>query len=198
MGTNVMQCVIAKDADQKAFLAELNDFVEHEDWEEGGCYPADKLHWHYETVYDTRADAERAIHDMETTWHLDHAVLFHDTDAVETKPTKQCETLEQRIATLKKQRDEYVSKNHADCRTSAYIGCPKCGSKIRREFLKGRDACPVCGGELRSDTVMKRITSYDARIADAKKQLAKLDRERSKRVSKKAPVKWLVQWSYHS
>ena len=197
MGHCINKTVIEKNANRKAFLRELDEYVSQADYEEGGCYPASQLTWHEDRIYDTREDAEEAIRRFDKGFYSDHAVLFRDTDAVAKTTTKQHDTIVKRIDTLSKQREEYVAANHADCRKSAYIGCPSCGSKLRREYLMGRDKCPVCGGELRSETVMGRIASYDARIKDAKKQLKALDRKHAKRVSEHAPVKWLVKWEYH-
>lgn len=197
MGHCINHTVLDKNANRKAFLCELDEYVSQADWEEGGCYPASQLTWHDDRVYDSREEAEEAIRRFDTGFYSDHAVLFRDTDATEKPHTKQHDTLAKRIETLSKQRDEYIAANHADCRKSAYIGCPTCGSKLRREYLMGRDKCPVCGGELRSETVMSRIASYDTRIKDAKKQLKALDRKQSKRASEHAPVKWLVKWEYH-
>ena len=79
--------------------------------------------------------------------------------------TKARIALEKRIATLKEKRQQYIEKNHVmTSRTSEYIGCSCCGSKLKRELLKS-DFCPLCKADLRSNTIQETIQRMDAKIA---------------------------------
>ena len=88
MGHCINKTVIEKNADRKAFLRELDEYVSQADYEEGGCYPASQLTWHEDRIYDTREDAEEAIRRFDKGFYSDHAVLFRDTDAVSKTTTK--------------------------------------------------------------------------------------------------------------
>lgn len=79
--------------------------------------------------------------------------------------TKARIALEKRIATLKEKRQQYIEKNHVvTSRTSEYIGCSCCGSKLKRELLKS-DFCPLCKADLRSNTIQETIQRMNAKIA---------------------------------
>lgn len=113
----------------------------------------------------------------------------------------------------------FATANHAVNRTSQYIGCRACNSKLNRERLADRlnaalagyiavngkdgdgylrlvlrrlDACPVCGADLRSESTMKRIEGYETRIDKADKAIEE-GRARIRRVAyNKTPTQWLV------
>lgn len=55
-------------------------------------------------------------------------------------------------------------------RTSEFIGCPKCGSKLKRIYLKST-YCPLCKADLRSKTVQDALQRYKTRINELKKKI---------------------------
>ena len=199
MGHVISYTVIAKGKTEKEdksnrckLLSEISNEAEHEDWEEGGGYETSQMHWHPDTMYKCREDAEDAIRELDNGWYDDHAVLFHDVDSV--KPSKKMETIQSRMESINKKQADYISKNHIKNHKSKFITCPKCGSKVNVEYVDTYyDQCPVCGCDLRSDTVKQTIERYAERINECKDQL----RTEKKKLASKAPVCWLVKYEYH-
>ena len=129
MGHAVNHITAERNVNRNQILAEIQFEVEHEDWQEGGSYHGN-LTWHDGKVYADKQEAYEAIDRFDNGWYSDHAVLFHDTEAV--KPTKTIENLEKRLKETHEARSAYITANMVTTRKSAYIGCPKCGSKLNR------------------------------------------------------------------
>lgn len=191
MGHNVNYIVCPRNVNRRCLVAEINEEVEHEDWMEGGHYEADQLSWHEDTVYSSHDEAMKAIGRLDNGWYDDHAVLFHDLDAV--RPTKSMQSIDAQIEATKKARDEFVGAHHVRDRKSALIGCDKCGSKIARGYLR-TDLCPVCGSDLRPASTLERIKGYDTKLCRLKAR--RLDAQ--KKQIARAPIKWLVKYEYHT
>lgn len=171
-----------------AIRTEISDYVERECWKEGGTWGG-HLTWHENTIYDDEQAAIDAIDNFDRGWYDDHAVLFYDTDKLESATTRK---IEKQIADTQKKRDDYIDTNHVKNRKSAYVGCPKCGSKLSREHLHA-DTCPLCREDLRSETVKARIAGYDEKIETLREKL----RVEKAKLVKKASVMWLVKFEYH-
>ena len=189
MGHSINHHVYNMDVDKGKVLAEIERIAE----EQGdGGYLAN-LTWHEGTVYHNRGAAEDAIERFGGYRgdYSDHAVLFLDLEAV--KGIKAVDALNTRIGLEIEKRDKYVNANLVRDRKSAFIGCPKCGSKIAREYIPKTNVCPLCRTDLRSDTVKKRVQAYDERI-----QALRMRREAElQKAEKMAPVRWLVKFEFH-
>lgn len=204
MGHNINYITADRNVKKSSVLAEIDYEVEHVDWEEGGRYHGN-LTWHDDKVYPDEAAAHKAIEEFDNGWYDDHAVLFHDTHAVEQKPTKKLETLRKRLENEKQKRDDYIASHRVTDRKSEFMGCPTCGSKINLRYMSKNvrygysdHLCPVCRGELRSKTVVDRIEKFEAKIEELKGQIKDEEQSMSLKVSSKAPVKWLIKYEYHS
>ena len=75
-------------------------------------------------------------------------------------------------------------------RKSEYIGCPKCGSKLFREYLKA-EFCPLCRTDLRSQTTLEALANFDKRREKVQDQL---EAEKEKQ---NGEVRWLIKYEYH-
>lgn len=76
---------------------------------------------------------------------------------------------EKRLKTLEKKLEEYEEKTDVRiARTSEFIGCSVCGSKLSRILLKNT-YCPLCRNDLRSATVQDTIKRYKEKISDIKR-----------------------------
>ena len=205
MGHNINYMTADRNVKKNSVIAEINYEVEHVAWEEGGRYDGSQLTWHDGKVYPDYESARKAIEKLDNGWYDDHAVLFHDTHAVEQKPTKKLETLRKRLEDEKQKRDEYIASHRVTDRKSEFMGCPTCGSKINLRYMAKNvrygysdHLCPVCRGELRSKTVVDRIEKFEAKIEELKGQITDEEQNMSRKVSSKAPVKWLIKYEYHS
>ena len=54
MSHAINYAVYERNVSRKAVLAEIQEEVMHEDWQEGGWYPDSQLKWHEDHVFETR------------------------------------------------------------------------------------------------------------------------------------------------
>lgn len=73
-----------------------------------------------------------------------------------------------------------------------FVGCKKCGSKIKREYIN-TNRCPVCHAELRPETTLNAVKAAETKWkkAQAAENSYRLDH------SKKS-VMWMVKIEYHT
>lgn len=196
MGHVIQYHKLPKNASKKNFIADMDEIVQHEDYMEGGRYPASQLTWHDDKVYNTYDDAKQAIDSFIRDSYDDHAVLYYDTDSIAVKPSKALETAKMKLDKLIAARDKYVNESRVSHRSSEFIGCTECGSKISRKWLKS-DYCPVCKHDLRPNSTLNRIASFDKRIKTARNEVSKIEHDLKLKNIKKAKICWLVKTEYH-
>ena len=157
---------------------------------EGDGY-CSNLTLHENKIYDSRDQAQEAINGFDNGWYDDHAVLFRDLDSV--KESREIINIKERLKKTQVAKTEYIRANPVTNRSSEFIGCKNCGSKLSRTHLRANN-CPLCGNDLRSPTVLSRIKAYDAKIDKLQSELtaAKL------RQKDNADVCWLQKIEYHS
>ena len=106
---------------------------------------------------------------------------------------------------MEQKYDEYVDKTHVCRRTSQFIGCEKCGSKINSLWFSyegGKfrtDKCAVCNFDLRSPTTKARIEKYHKDMKELRKLISKDEAKLQDRVNArhKPKVKWLLKVEVH-
>lgn len=110
------------------------------------------------------------------------------------KENKKSESLKKKYYELKDKYDAmkhdfyaYAKKSDIKLHKSAYIGCPKCGSKLNKDYLKleswdrydfdkkvttyrCRQLCPLCATNLLSPTIQARVQKYDEDLIALEKQ----------------------------
>lgn len=173
---------------------ELDNLVAHVDWQEGAKGLPNPIQWVERTIYDDRDAAEKAIEIADKNrWYNCMAVLFKEYPR--PKPSKELIDLRERI---KKIRDAYSKLNDEvsiQNRKSEFIGCPNCGSSLRREKLTGQN-CPLCRTDLRSKTSLERLAKAKQKIMDMEVQIIKKEKEIERKG--KPVVKWLVKIEFHT
>lgn len=102
--------------------------------------------------------------------------------------------LEERIEAAYVRYNDLCRIDYVRNRKSAFIGCPKCGSKLNKDYIRGC-RCNLCGESLLSDTDKKRINNAKSKWEDLCSQLEALEKAEAK---KKGEVFWLVMGEYHS
>lgn len=120
----------------------------------------------HKTVFNSYSEAEdylTGIHDKGRDHN--HAVRYFATK--ETKKTKE---LNQRKKELVEKLENYKKDHSVKTFKAEYVGCPTCGSKLKRELLK-KESCPLCGKDLRSETTLSTIKRYNERLKEIEKQL---------------------------
>ena len=170
----------------RSIADEVVDYVHHH----GDGYGTDAIRMPTEKVFDSYDAAEEYIRSVDKGWYDGIAVKFLDFSDV--KATSKVSELQEKIRETEQKKKEYIAAHSVKTQKAAYIGCPKCGSKLNREMLRG-ESCPLCRTDLRSATTLERIASFDNRIKEYSK---KIGEERLKD-KKKAKVTWLVKFEYH-
>ena len=173
--------------------------------------------WH-DVELDSREKAEEYLNR-----YLDcdggHGCIYREYEKVDNKKS---ESLHKKYLEINEKVDNMVKdfyrygnsvdiKNHK----SAYIGCPNCGSKINKEYLKllvydnydfksnikiyhCQQECPACKTNLLSPTIQARIAKYNKDIttlSEQRKQLVK-DMEEAKK-TKNYKLMLMLQFEYH-
>lgn len=184
---NIHYLVCNENANRKRVMA---DIAEHAR-EDGDGYSS-KFTWHDELPpFESEEKAEEAIKRLDRGWYDDHAVRFYDYSKAE-KTAKMAE-YEAKIAELREGKTKYAKEHSIHTFQAKHIGCPKCGSKLNKDFFSG-EGCPLCRTDLRSKTTVDKLKWYDDKIADYRSRI-----EAEKRKQKgKAVIKWLVKYEYHS
>lgn len=145
--------------------------------------------WMENKVCDNYEDAKEYINSLNLYRKFNVAVKFKNP-LTEPKETSSMKTLLRRIAETEEKLIQY-EKNHSVTTFKAeYIGCPDCGSKLKRELLK-TDKCPLCGTDMRSKTTTETLSGYRIKIKELKKQY---NTEYKKALEKvKTEICWLVE-----
>ena len=169
-----------------SIMAEIQEQAELDG--DGYC---SKFTWHDNIKpFDSYEKAEQFIKTVDNGWYDDHAVRYKDYSHVKSAKVDEYEA---KIAELRKAQGEYEKIHSARSFSAKYIGCSKCGSKLNKAFLIG-ELCPVCVSDLRSQTTLEKIRWYEDKIKDYRNRI---QAEKMKQ-EKKAKIKWLIKYEYHS
>ena len=114
---------------------------------------------HDHQVYGGYNEALDAIKRYDNGWYDDHIVEYR---APSKKSQKAFDDWNQK-------RDSYIEAHSIHKRTSKYIGCPECGSKLYLSYVRG-EKCPLCHTDLRPATVIKKIRWYDTKAVESLKK----------------------------
>lgn len=155
----------------------------------GDGYGTDRIAFS-DVVCDNYDAAHTYIQKIDKGFYDGLAVKYYDFSKV--KGTKKVDDLEKKIAETREKKSAFADAHSVKSQKAAFIGCPKCGSKLSRERLRG-NSCPLCGMDLRAPSTLERLKSYDTRISEYEKQIAE-ERQKNK---KKARIMWLVKFEYH-
>jgi len=184
---NIEHHVYPEKVDKKKVFEELNSYVEHECWQEGGSL--DRIRWEEYPILESQKEAEKWIEEHDRGWYDNLAVRFKKPIRVESAKLK--ELTEETKRTCKEYRDR-SAKLYADTVTSTYIGCKSCGSKIARKYLKANN-CPICHAELRPEHMLKSVAAAFNKYSRA----IKAENDYVNKHSKKE-ICWLVKIEYHT
>lgn len=139
------------------------------------------------TIYGDVDQARDHINDKYDSWSRKYNVAVAFKDTSKAKSTIKIINLEQRIDKEREKLDSYKNAHSVNNYKAKLVGCPKCGSKINKDYVH-RDRCPLCGQDLRSRTTIKTINRYNSKIKELEKQV----KEEKSKQNKKLPTKYLV------
>lgn len=192
MSHNIKYFIYKENVDRRKVQADLDNYVAHEDWQEGCSGLNSPIRWIENCgVLNSYDEALEYIKSHDKGWYDSLAVRFKDCADIETPALKKAR---ERVTAALKKRNELEYKPHFENTKSTLIGCRKCGSKISREHLKGNN-CPVCGVDMRPQTVLDTLAKHQRNVDKAKDLVEK---EKQKAIAKHGKTKWLVKIEYHT
>ena len=194
MGHNIRHAVYPEDVDKKAVESEWNEKVKHICYEEGGGGLLHSIRW-LDHICKDEEEAEEYIKSHDKGWYDQLAVKFREYPKLE--PSKTLLTLRKRRTAEQEKYSSYVKAHSVSTFKAEYIGCPQCGSKLKKELLRG-DWCPLCRAELRSKTTNETITRYSNKICELDKQIRAEEKKMEEKNIKNTKIKWLVKIEYHT
>lgn len=186
---NVEYRIFKKDVNRGRAQKELDDYVSHATWQEGGHGLSQNIRWYENKVYGSEDEAKDAIEKLDRGWYDQLAVLYEHCS--NPKDAKVIEMQNKRAKLF----TDYLEKDrclYAKTLKSNLIGCKHCGSKLAKDYLI-HNYCPVCKAEMRPDHVLKSIEA-------AKNRFQRMDNQINEYIRKKGKkdVRWLVKIEYHT
>lgn len=176
-----------ENVDKKEVYADLNEYVEHQTWAEGGS-GLETIRWNNH-VCGSYSEAKEWITKNDRGWYDQLAVKYLSPVS---KKSKKADELALKV---KETFDAYNKKNnelYVKTRTSEFIGCSSCKSRLAAKYLKG-NFCPICRADLRSDTILKSISAAKKRWENAQKTFDEYIQNHSEK-----ETRWLVKIEYHT
>lgn len=140
--------------------------------------------------FETQEEAYNYLEIIRTEYYDDHAVPFY-------VPVRQVST--RKIQDLQRSIEEKIAKHTELSRgswvgykTSSFIECPACKSKINRECLRKEDnQCPCCKSDLRPPSTLYRLSKSMSKITELREQLDDEQAKANKGVAQN--IMWLVK-----
>lgn len=169
---------------------ELDHYVAVADYQEGCTGLGRTIRWLDSLpVYPDYAAAEKAIDANDKGWYDCLAVRYYEPER-----SYHSDKLEQLQKKYRDLLDAYHEKNSVWAKElkAEYVSCRKCGSKLKREYIR-TNACPLCRADLRSESTLKAVEAAKQRYEKARKTC---DEYLAKHAKKN--VKWLVKIEYHT
>ncbi len=184
---NIIYLVFNEKEDRRNIMADIQERAR----DDGDGYSS-RITWHDKVEpLESYEEAKEFIESHDNGWYDDHAVRFRDYSTA-TK-TKRMEEYESKISELTKSMREYKEKHSVHMLQAKHIGCPKCNSKLNKEYLRG-ETCPLCNEDLRSKTTLEKLEWYREKIRDYNSRIY----EEQRKQKKNCKIKWLVKVEYHS
>lgn len=170
---------------------EIVDYVLKNVSRSGDGYGTSHIKFCSDVICDNISAAQAYINEIDHDFYGGYAVRYYDFSQV--KDPKKVGELEQKVREIMAKKRAFAEAHSVKSQKAAFVGCPKCGSKLNRERLRGND-CPLCWTDMRAASTLERLASYDKRMDEYHRQI---QQERLKN-KKKARVMWLVKYEYHS
>lgn len=108
-------------------------------------------------------------------------------DYGKVKPTKKMEDMKRQIGELEQKSATYATEHSVLAFKAEFVGCPCCGSKLKRERLK-TDKCPLCNTDMRSKTTIETLNGYRSKIRELEKRI----RTEENKQKGRAEMRWMV------
>lgn len=185
---------------KQAIFAEINSYVEHVTWAEGGS-GIDRIRWLETKVCTNYDEALEYLESHDKGWYDCLAVQYKKYPDTKLEPSKKMTDLAQKINAERVKSADYEKAHSVKTFKADFVGCSSCGSKLKRELLQ-TEKCPLCKTDLRGKTTLETLAKYKAKIeemidmqeTERKNQQAAYE----KKQEKNAEIRWLVKFEYHT
>lgn len=191
MGHEIRHLVYDETTNKRFIENEANNIaVEDGDYHSGLNAP---IRW-LDAICEDADRAREYIESHDKGWYDQLAVRYREYPKCE--PSKALLSLQNRRKAETQKYTDYAKAHSVSTFKAEYIGCPKCGSKLKRTLLKS-ESCPLCREELRSKTTIETLERYSKNICELDKQIKAEERKLQEKNIKKSKIKWLVKIEYH-
>ena len=197
MSHNIKYGVYSENVNKKKVEADWNNYVAHEDWQEGASGLVRSIRWIEGEILNSEEEAYDYIKKHDDGNYDQLAVRFRDT-CIKPDMSKKYDALGKKLNDL---RAEYQHKNsiaYATTVKSEYVGCKHCGSKLSAKYIQNTNKCPLCHSDLRSTTTLSNLEKLKERITETERQFKEEKEKLNKKLMKSAKIKWLVKIEYHT
>lgn len=195
MSHNIRYETYPENCNKKKVQKEWDAFVAHADYQEGAKGLDSQIRWIEETICDSYEEAERFIEAHDKGWYDSLAVRYRAY--FKPAPNQRIAFLQNKVNELKQKYEERDRRLCFAKRTSAFISCPHCQSKLARQYLKF-NYCPVCHADMRSKTELGILNNMSEQLKKRRTELNEEIKTYNKKRQDLAQIRWLVKIEYHT
>lgn len=106
------------------------------------------------------------------------------------QPSPKMISLEKRLKEKRERLKTYKKEQNQKKFDADFVSCTHCKSRINRTFITP-PLCPVCGEDMRSDTVVKTLTTLEETVKDLKKKYEDTARKHNSKFT--GGEKWIIR-----
>lgn len=173
-----------ENVNQREVDNEVQDYIS-----ENGEYGGESVRWCRDAICNNRADAEKWISEHDKGWYDQLAVRYYKPIPFKSKKLDELDAKVKEAFTVFNERN---NANYIKTRTSEFIGCGNCKSRLASKYLQG-NFCPICRADLRPDTTLKSIAAAKNKWENAQKTRQEYINKHSQK-----EIHWLVKIEYHT
>lgn len=177
----------------KLIEAEIQHYVSCRCIEEGGSGLINSIRW-IDKTFSNYDEARNYIDRIDSGNYDQIAVKYLVYSNI--KPSTTLNTLLQRLDAESKKKTEYAKAHSVSAAKAAYIGCPNCGSRLKKELLRS-EHCPLCRTDLRSDATINKLNELQEKINELNMKIAEERKKLEAKNRKGAKEHWLVKIEFH-
>lgn len=193
MGHQIEHRYYKENVDKKRVQADLDNYVRCHCWQEGSSGLNAPIRW-LDHICDNSEDAMEYIKSHDKGWYDQLAVKYREYQPIE--PSATLLALQKRWKAENEKKSAYEQAHSVRSFKAEFVGCPSCGSKLKKDLLRG-ESCPLCRTELRSKTTMETLARYESNLRDLSKKISAEQKKMEQKNLKKSTVKWLVKIEFH-
>lgn len=166
-------------------IREIADF-------DGDGYDSYQMDFHENVPpFESRDEAMAWIKQHDKGFYDDHAVRYKKYAPANV--TEKIKAYTHKMTELWNAKQDYIREHSVQKLQAKLITCPKCTSKLSKQYLRG-NSCPLCYTDLRSKTTLDKLQWFD----DKREYYANRIAEEERKQKRGYEIYWLVKYEYHS